>query len=48
MPKSLKTEMFTDADAFEVTFPTEATVSQRACLVGTAIFLNAVFFEGGD
>jgi hypothetical protein len=44
-PKSLATEIFTDADAFEVKFPSEATVEQKASLVGTSIFLNAVFFE---
>jgi hypothetical protein len=44
-PKSLKTEIFTDANAFEVKFPSQATVDQKAMLVGTAIFLNAVFFE---
>jgi hypothetical protein len=44
-PKSLKTEIFTDANAFEVNFPSQSTVDQKAMLVGTAIFLNAVFFE---
>jgi hypothetical protein len=38
-------ELFTDADAFDVHFPEAATVDQKAMLVGTAIFLNAVFFE---
>lgn len=47
-PKSMKTEIFTEAEAFEVTFPEQATVAQKAMLVGTAIFLNAVFFEGGQ
>ena len=45
-PKSLLTELFTEADAFEVTFPDEATAGQKAILVGTAIVLNSVFFEG--
>jgi len=45
MPKSIKTEIFTDANAFEVTFPEQATVGQKAMLVGTSIFLNAIFFE---
>lgn len=44
-PKSTVTELFTDASAFEVHFPVAATVEQKAVLVGTAIFLNAVFFE---
>ena len=44
-PISLATEIFTDANAFEITFPDQATTGQKAALVGTAIFLNAVFFE---
>ena len=47
-PKSIATEVFTDANAFEVKFPEAATVEQKAVLVGTAIFLNAVFFEGKE
>lgn len=43
--KSLKTEIFTEADAFEVSFPNDATVDQKALLVGTSIFVNANFFE---
>jgi len=39
---------FTDADAFEVTFPTDASVDQKAALVGTAVFLNAAFFEAQE
>lgn len=45
LPKSMAVELFTDADAFEVTFPESATVDQKAALVGTAVFLNAAFFE---
>jgi hypothetical protein len=33
------------ANAFDVTFPTDATSEQKALLVGTSIFLNANFFE---
>lgn len=44
-PKSLAVEVFTDANAFEVQFPPTASVEQKAILVGTAVFLNAVFFE---
>jgi Scramblase len=47
-PKSLAVEIFTDANAFEVHFPATSTVEQKAALVGTAIFLNAVFFESGS
>lgn len=44
-PKSLVTEAFTDAHAFECHFPKEATPEEKACLVGTSVFLNAVYFE---
>ena len=46
VPKSLMTELFTDAEAFDVTFPDDATNAQKAMLIGSAIFLNAIFFEG--
>jgi hypothetical protein len=48
IPKSMAVELFTDADAFDVHFPESATVDQKAMLVGTAIFLNAVFFESNN
>jgi hypothetical protein len=38
-------EVFTDSDAFEVTFPEDAATDKKALLVGTSIFLNAIFFE---
>jgi len=41
-------EIFTDADVFEVEFPKDSTAEQKAILVGTTIFINAVFFEGND
>jgi hypothetical protein len=44
-PKSLITEVFTDANAFELTFPDESTVAQKGVILGTSILLNAVFFE---
>lgn len=44
-PKSAAVEIFTDANAFEVQFPESATVEHKAMLVGTSVFLNAVFFE---
>uniref|UniRef100_A0A7S3L062 Phospholipid scramblase n=2 Tax=Amphora coffeiformis TaxID=265554 RepID=A0A7S3L062_9STRA len=44
-PKSMATEIFTDADAFDVTFPDNATVDEKAVLVGSTLLLNAVFFE---
>jgi hypothetical protein len=40
------TEVFTDANAFDVTFPRDATSDQKGMLIGASIFLNAVYFEG--
>jgi hypothetical protein len=45
-PKSFGVEIFTDADAFEVTFPEDASADQKGMLIGTSILFNAVFFEG--
>mmetsp|Transcript_50869 Transcript_50869/g.122628 ORF Transcript_50869/g.122628 Transcript_50869/m.122628 type:complete len:231 (-) Transcript_50869:378-1070(-) len=45
-PKSAATEVFTDADAFEVDFPKDATADQKGILIGMSIFINSVFFEG--
>jgi len=45
VPKSLKTEFFTDADAFDLFFPQDSSVEQKALLAGTTIYLNANFFE---
>lgn len=47
-PKSAFTEIFTDADAFEVNFPKEASTDQKGLLIGIGLFLNAIFFEGDD
>jgi len=47
-PKSAFTEVFTDAVAMDVNFPKDATADQKGLLTGVAIFLNSVFFEGGD
>jgi hypothetical protein len=43
--KSIATEVFTDATAFDISFPEKASADEKALLVGTSIFLNAVFFE---
>jgi Scramblase len=43
--KSFFTEVFTDANAFEVDFPSKATTSEKAVLIGTSIFFNSLFFE---
>jgi Scramblase len=47
-PKSIATELLTDADAFEVQFPDGASVENKAMLVGASIFLNANFFEARE
>jgi Scramblase len=44
-PKSMMTELLTEANAFEVEFPEDATTSQKATLIGTALFFNSIFFE---
>lgn len=46
--KSAMTEVFTDAEAFECNFPADATPQQKAIIAGSAIMINAVFFEGQD
>jgi len=48
VPKSMMTEIFTEAEAFDITFPKDATTEQKAMLTGTALFINANFFEGQD
>ena len=45
-PKSLATELFTDADSFVVDFPEGSSAAQKGLLMGSAVFLNALFFEG--
>ena len=47
-PKSFAVEVFTDSDAFEVKFPTAASSDEKAIVAGSALFLNAVFFEGDN
>jgi hypothetical protein len=47
-PKSVATEIFTDANAFEVDFPKDATADQKGILIGLSVFINSVFFEGGQ
>jgi hypothetical protein len=44
-PKSLKTELFTDANAFDLTFPEGASANEKALLMGSAMFFNSNFFE---
>ncbi|KAI2492002.1 phospholipid scramblase [Fragilaria crotonensis] len=44
-PKSISVEVFTEANAFDVTFPTGATPQEKGLLMGSAIFISANFFE---
>ena len=48
VPKSLAAELFTDAEAFDISFPEDASNEQKAMIMRTAIFLNANFFEGQE
>lgn len=47
-PKSLMTEMFTDANAFDVKFPDGCSSDHKAIIMGTTLFANALFFETDD
>ena len=47
-PKSLATELFTDANAFDITFPDKATVAEKGVLLGSSFFINSNFFEGNQ
>ena len=42
------TEVFTDASAFEIDFPKNATADQKGILTGAAIFINSLFYETGN
>jgi Scramblase len=44
-PKSAMTEIFTEADAFEVDFPEGSAVAEKGLIIGSSLLLNAVFFE---
>eukprot|EP00551_Chaetoceros_affinis_P003812 CAMPEP_0203661314 /NCGR_PEP_ID=MMETSP0088-20131115/59546_1 /ASSEMBLY_ACC=CAM_ASM_001087 /TAXON_ID=426623 /ORGANISM="Chaetoceros affinis, Strain CCMP159" /LENGTH=264 /DNA_ID=CAMNT_0050523977 /DNA_START=91 /DNA_END=885 /DNA_ORIENTATION=- len=55
VPKSLTVEFLTDAEAYDIVFPMDATSAQKAMIAGGAVFINANFFEqesqgsgGGD
>ncbi len=43
----LKLELFTDADKFELLYPSVADDATKANLLGAVFFLNQLFFEGG-
>jgi hypothetical protein len=37
--------MFTDSEAFDVSFPEDATTEQKALIAGSSVWINANFFE---
>jgi Scramblase len=41
-----KQEIFTDADAFVLDFPKDASVDQKGIILGMGILINSVFYEG--
>ena len=45
VPKSLGVELLTEADAFDITFPEDASAQEKGLLMGSAIFINVNFFE---
>jgi len=47
-PKSMATEIFTDAVAFKVDFPKDASVDQKGLLIGLSVLINSIFYEGHD
>lgn len=48
LPKSLTVEFLTDSEAYDISFPKDATAEQKALIAGSTIFINANFFEAGN
>lgn len=48
VPKSLRTEIFTDAEAYDIIFPEDATVEQKALIAGSSVFIDSNYFENQD
>jgi Scramblase len=44
MANDVSVELFTDAHAFEVVFPPNATAREKAVLIGTSVYFNSLFF----
>ena len=42
-PKRLATEVFADANVFDLKFPKKAIAAVKGIFIGTALFLNAIF-----
>jgi len=47
-PKSMMTEVFTEANAFEAVFPDDADIAMKATLIGASVYINSIFFESDD
>lgn len=47
-PKSFTTELFTDAQAFELQFPKYSTPDIKGLFLGISIFINTEFYESSD
>jgi len=45
MWRGLGTEVFTDADSFQLDFPKGIDASAKARMLGTTAFVNMIFFE---
>jgi len=43
----LATELFTDADTFELKAPDDSDANGKARLIGATLMINQLFFEGG-
>jgi Scramblase len=44
LANDVSVELFTNAHAFEVEFPSDATASKKAVLIGTSVYFNSLFF----
>ncbi|KAL3909247.1 MAG: hypothetical protein SGARI_002697 [Bacillariaceae sp.] len=45
-PKSAAVAVFTDADAFVVDFPKDASADKKGMILGMGILINSIFYEG--
>jgi hypothetical protein len=45
-PKSAAVEVFTDADAFVLDFPKDASADKKGIILGMGILINSIFYEG--
>jgi len=47
-PKSMATELFTDAVTLDLEFPKQSTPAQKGLLTGLGLYINANFYENQD